>query len=114
MENLQAGEFRLPLKGKHVRRQQIPGGQQKRLIVAEEEGEIPETGLGLLFRRGDHDERPAEMPEEKGQSERRGPHPPDRRRDPVLPAVKPLQKLPDGGIAGFLHGFNDFSHQFLR
>ena len=113
MENLQAGEFRLPLKGKHVGGQQIPGRHQKREIIAEEEGKIPETGLRLFFRRDDHDERPPEMPEKKGNKKGPGRTLQTADRNPVLPSVNPLQKLPDDGISGLLYGSNDFSHSFL-
>ncbi len=66
VEGLHPGEFRLPLKGEHVRRQEIPGGQKKGLPRAQKEGEVPDAGRGLLFGRADDDERPAETPENEG------------------------------------------------
>jgi hypothetical protein len=114
VEDLQAGEFRLPLECKHIRRQKIPGGHQKWLILPEEEGEIPDTGLGLLFRRRNHDERTAQLPEEQGQQKSPGRPVQAADGDPLLPATQPLQQLPQRGVARILSVFDDLSHSRPR
>ncbi len=114
VKHLQAGEFRLPLEGKHVRRQKIPGGQENRLILSEEEGEIPDAGVGLLLRWGNHDEGTAELPEEEGHEEGAGRPLQTADGDPLLPAAQPLQQPPQGRIARILSVFDDLSHRRPR
>jgi hypothetical protein len=53
------------------------------------------------------------MPEKKGNKKGPGRTLQTADRNSVLPPVKPLQKLPDGGIGGLLYGSNDFSHSIL-
>ena len=80
VENFQAGELRLALKGEHIRGQKIPGRQEKGAFIAEEKGKVAQKApasfsVGTITMSGRR-----RYSKEKRQEERRGPTRPGRRR----------------------------------